>query len=106
MKFLNFLKITGTAILCVFGMIGSAISAEKKLIPQRAFFGGLGGGWSSGSFGNQEVYGKGTSYSPPHNAHTAQVGSAAGSTSLELSSQSALAPVVQVGYFMHFSDRE
>ncbi len=82
---------------------GSAIATDKSIVPQSAFFGGLGGGWSSGSFGNQDVYGKGTSYSPPYGIHTAQVGSAAGSTGLELNSQSALAPVIQAGYFQHFS---
>lgn len=82
---------------------GSVIATDKSIVPQSAFFGGLGGGWSSGSFGNQDVYGKGTSYSPPYGIHTAQVGSAAGSTGLELNSQSALAPVIQTGYFKHFS---
>lgn len=82
---------------------GLTISADKSIVPQSAFFGGLGGGWSSGSFGNQDVYGKGTSYSPPYGLHTAQVGSAAGSTGLELNSQSALAPMIQAGYFQHFS---
>lgn len=99
----------GLAITNVFsgGMmsVGSAIAADKSLVPQAAFFGGLGGGWSSGSFGHQDVYGKGTSYSPPYGTHTAQVGSAAGSTGLELNSQSALAPVIQAGYFQHFSGR-
>ncbi len=85
---------------------GSTIADDKSIVPQSAFFGGLGGGWSSGSFGNQDVYGKGTSYSPPSGANTAQVGSAAGSTGLELNSQSALAPVVQAGYFKHFAGHE
>ena len=81
----------------------SAIVADKSIVPQSAFFGGLGGGWNSGSFGNQNIYGKGTSYSPPYGSNSAQVGSAAGSTGLELNSQSALAPVIQAGYFQHFS---
>lgn len=85
---------------------GSAIAIDKSIVPQSAFFGGLGGGWSSGSFGNQDVYGKGTSYSPPYGIHTAQIGSAAGSTGLELDSQSALTPVIQAGYFQHFSGRQ
>ena len=85
---------------------GSAIVAGKSIVPQSAFFGGLGGGWSSGSFGNQDVYGKGTSYSPPYGTHTAQIGSAAGSTGLELDSQSALSPVIQAGYFQNFSDSQ
>jgi hypothetical protein len=82
---------------------GSAIGANKSIVPKSAFFGGLGGGWSSGSFGNQDVYGKGTSYSPPYGINSAQVGSAAGSTGLELNSQSALTPIIQAGYFQHFS---
>jgi opacity protein-like surface antigen len=73
------------------------------MVPPSAFFGGLGGGWTSGSFGHQDVYGKGTSYSPPYGINTAQIGSAAGSTGLELDSQSALAPLIQAGYFQHFS---
>ena len=86
------------------GGMGPAIAADKSIVPQSAFFGGLGGGWSSGSFGHQDVYGKGTSYSPPYGINTAQIGSAAGSTGLELDSQSALSPVIQAGYFQHFSD--
>ncbi|MCX7115144.1 MAG: hypothetical protein NTW08_04490 [Gammaproteobacteria bacterium] len=84
----------------------SAIAADKSIVPQSTFFGGLGGGWSSGSFYNQDVYGKGTSYSPPYGMHTAQIGSAAGSTGLKLDAQSALAPVIQAGYFQHFSDSQ
>lgn len=82
-------------------MTSSAIAANQSIVPQAAFFGGLGGGWSSVSFDSQNVYGKGTSYSPPYGMHTAQIGSAAGSTSLQLNSESALAPIVQVGYFQH-----
>jgi hypothetical protein len=85
-------------------MTSSAAAAEQSIVPRATFFGGLGGGWSSVSFGNQNVYGKGTSYSPPYGIHTAQVGSAAGSTGLELGSDSVLSPVVQAGYFQHFSD--
>ena len=98
--------LTGLAVTNTFsgGMgAGSAVAADNSIVPESAFFGGLGGGWSSGSFWNQDVYGKGTSYSPPYGIHTAQVGSAAGLTGLELDSQSALAPVVQAGYFQHFS---
>ena len=86
--------------------VGPAIGTDKSIVPQSAFFGGLGGGWSSGSFENQEVYGKGTSYSPPYGIHTAQVGSAAGSTGLDLNSQSALEPVIQAGYFQHLSNSD
>lgn len=81
----------------------SVSRVDNSIVPQSAFFGGIGGSWSSGSFGNQDVYGKGTSYSPPYGIHTAQIGSAAGSTGLELNSQSILAPVIQAGHFQHFS---
>ncbi len=81
----------------------SVLVADPSLVPQSAFFVGVGGGWNSGSFANQNVYGKGTSFSPPYDFNTAQVGSAAGSTGLDLDNQSALAPVIQVGYFQHFS---
>ena len=81
---------------------GSAVETDKSIVPQSAFFGGLGGGWISGSFGNQNLYGKGTFYSPSSigpSSFSAQVGSAAGSTGLDLDSKSALAPIIQAGYF-------
>ncbi len=89
------------------GGMGNADSdrmSNQSIVPRAAFFGGLGGGWSSGSFGSQRVYGKGTSYSPPYGIHTSQVGLAAGSTSVKMNSQSALTPVIQVGYVQNFSD--
>lgn len=95
--------LSGLTVTHAFAGGMGGVGSDQSIVPQSAFFGGLGGGWSSGSFGNQTVYGKGTSYSPPYGIHTAQVGSAAGSTGLELNSQSALAPVIQAGYFQHFS---
>ncbi len=78
--------------------------APDSLVPQSAFFAGVGGGWDSVNFGNQNVYGKGTSFTPPTGGHiTPQIGSAAGSTGLDLDTQTALAPTVQAGYFQHFS---
>lgn len=106
MKSVYILRSVGRTTICAYFLVlaaGSAIAADKSIVPQSAFFGGLGGDWSSGSFGNQDVYGKGTSYSPPQGTNTAQVGSAAGTTGLELNSQSALAPVIQAGYFQHAS---
>jgi hypothetical protein len=73
-------------------------------VPESAFFVGLGGGWNSGYFGNQNVYGRGTSYTPATTGHTTpQIGSAAGSTGLALDSNSVLALSIQAGYFQHFS---
>src|SRR5277367_2514591 len=39
--------------------------APNSLVPQSAFFAGLGGGWDSVNFGNQNVFGRGTSFTPP-----------------------------------------
>lgn len=114
MKLVSILRSVCTMTKCAYFLAlaaGSAIAADKSVVPpsaksfvpQSAFFGGLGGGWSSGSFAHQEVYGKGTSYSPPYPANTAQIGSAAGSTGLDLDSQSALAPEIQAGYFRRVS---
>lgn len=109
MKSVYILRSVSTTTMCAGILalsVGSAIAADKSIIPQSAFFGGLGGGWSTGSFGHQNVYGKGTSYSPPSGANSAQVGSAAGSTGLELNAQSALTPIIQAGYFQHVSGSE
>ena len=78
--------------------------APDSLVPQSAFFVGVGGGWDAANFGNQKVFGQGTSFTPPTGGHTTpQIGSAAGSTGLDLDTQTALAPAVQAGYFQHFS---
>ena len=77
--------------------------APDSLVPQSAFFLGLGGGWDSANFGNQNVFGKGTSFTPPTGGHvTPQIGSAQGSTGLDLDTHTALAPTIQAGYFQHF----
>jgi hypothetical protein len=106
--FKGFLMSLVASNACFAGMLSSASSVADDLVtlPSAAFFGGLGGGWSSGSFGDQSVYGRGTSYSPPYGINTAQVGSAAGSTGLDLNTQSALTPMIQAGYFQHFSGNQ
>ena len=77
--------------------------APDSLVPQSAFFVGLGGGLDSANFGNQNVFGKGTSFTPPTGGHvTPQIGSAQGSTGLDLDTHTALAPTIQAGYFQHF----
>ena len=81
--------------------------APESYVPRAAFFAGLGGSYNSVSFGNQNVYGKGTSYTPPYvdisGPQPAIIGSAAGQTGLTLADASGLAPSIQAGYFQHFS---
>ena len=80
-----------------------SLPAPDSLVPQSAFFVGLGGGGDAANFGNQNVFGRGTSFTPPIGGHgTPQIGTAAGSTGLDLDTQTALAPTVQAGYFQHF----
>lgn len=94
----------GLAVSNAFSGSMGPIAVDKSLVPQSAFFVGLGGEWNTVNFGQQNVYGRGTSYSPPTGGNSAQIGSAAGSTDLQLNAQSALAPVIQAGYFQHFFD--
>src|SRR5271156_2495141 len=62
-----------------------SLPAPDSLVPQSAFFVGLGGGWEAANFGNQNVFGRGTSFTPPIGGHgTPQIGTAAGSTGLDL----------------------
>src|ERR1700722_11039925 len=59
--------------------------AADSLVPQSAFFVGLGGALDSVNFGNQNVFGRGTSFTPPTLGHvTPQICSAQGSTGLRL----------------------
>ncbi|MCX7115145.1 MAG: hypothetical protein NTW08_04495 [Gammaproteobacteria bacterium] len=79
---------------------GSAIAAdlEPALVPQSAFFGGLGVGGSSVNFENQHVYAGGTTWQPGP-----VIGWGAGSTNFMLNSSSAPVPFIQAGYFQHVS---
>lgn len=78
----------------------SAIAAElaPALVPHSAFFGGLGVNASSVNFTNQHVYAGGTTWQPGP-----IIGWGAGSTDFKLDSSSAPVPVIQAGYFQHFS---
>ena len=87
--------------------IGLITPPPVSIVPQSAFFVGLGGSWNSVNFGNQDVFAIGTSFTPPFvgvgGPQPAIIGSAAGSTGLTLDTKSALAPAIQAGYFQHFS---
>jgi opacity protein-like surface antigen len=79
---------------------GSAIAADldPSPVPQSAFFGGLGVNGSSVNFANQRFYAGGTTWQPGP-----IIGWGAGSTDFMLNSSSAPVPVIQAGYFQHFS---
>ena len=82
---------------------GAAIAADldRPLVPQSAFFGGLGLSGSSVDFANQHVYAGGTTWQAGP-----VIGWGAGSTDFKLNSSSDLLPVIQAGYFQHFSSSQ
>lgn len=79
---------------------GSAIAADSapSVVPQSAFFGGLGVSGASVDFANQSVYAGGTTWQPGP-----VLGWGAGSTDFILNSSSAPVPFIQAGYFKLFS---
>ena len=77
-----------------------AAHLEASLVPHSAFFGGLGVSGASVNFESQRVYAGGTTWQPGP-----IIGWGAGSTDVRLSTRSALVPVIQAGYFKHFSSR-
>jgi|GraSoiStandDraft_4_1057263.scaffolds.fasta_scaffold76113_1 hypothetical protein len=70
------------------------VAPPESFLPESAFFGGLGGSYNSVGFVNQSTYGKGTSFTPPTGLQAAIIGSAAGSTDVNLETQSTLAPSI------------
>ena len=77
---------------------------RPSIVPESAFFLGLGGSFSSVHYTNQNIYFKGVS-TVTNSVSGLQTGSgeAAGSVDPLIDSQFGLAPVVQAGYFRHFS---
>ena len=87
----------------VFLLSFAAIAADLDAspVPPSAFFGGLGVSGSSVNFANQHVYAGGTTWQPGP-----VIGWGAGSTDFMLNSSSAPVPVIQGGYFQHFSSSQ
>ena len=96
-SFFNILLLPCAAILT-----GSVIAADlaPSLVPQAAFFGGLGVSGESVKFAHQHVYAGGTTWQPGP-----VIGWGAGSTDLILNSSSAPVPSIQAGYFKQFFGR-
>lgn len=82
----------------IFTGAASAADLAPSLVPQSAFFGGLGVNGSSVNFENQHVYAGGTTWQPGP-----VIGTGAGSTDFMMNSSSAPVPVIQAGYFQHLS---
>jgi len=95
----------------ILGLTGSFAKAQKppaSLVPQSAFFIGIGGSANSTNFDNQSTWGKGTSYSPPYtppvgSTKASITGSAEGGTDVHLPSQNNFSPSIHAGFFKHFS---
>jgi hypothetical protein len=100
-------KSLSTFAMAALFVIRCAQAETGSLIPRSAVYVGLGGSYNTINFANQSTYGKGTSYQPwsisdPFGGPV--TGSAAGSTGVNLPTQSQVTPSVQVGFFTHFAD--
>ena len=87
-------------------VVSASPAPVASIVPQSGFFLGLGATANSVNFDGQYVYGRGTSYTPAYSNAIGQlqppmVGTAAGGTGLTLDEKTALAPVIQGGYFTH-----
>lgn len=80
-----------------------AQAAAPSMVPDSAFYVGLGGSFNSIDFGTQDVYAVGTSDIYQDGALVA-TGTAAGPASFDMDGESGLAPSIQGGYFRKFSD--
>jgi opacity protein-like surface antigen len=95
----SFFNIFLLPFIVIFTGTVNAADLAPSLVPQSAFFGGLGVNGSSVNFANQHVYAGGTTWQPGP-----VIGWGAGSTDFMLNSSSAPIPMIQVGYFQHFFD--
>jgi hypothetical protein len=80
----------------------AAVPLAPSLVPQSAFFAGLGGSVDSLGFEEQNIYAQGVSNIYLGGTQVAY-GSAGGPATPSLDSRTSLAPTAQLGYFQHFS---
>ena len=105
------MKVKSKAVALIgfsFSVCTLAQTSSVSIVPQSAFFVGLGVSENTIGFSNQNTYGRGTSYTPPTQdklgiPQASITGSAAGSTGVTLGNQNTAAPSLQAGYFQHFS---
>jgi hypothetical protein len=106
MKFDQLIKITVSSILFTFSAYTLANSATGSLVPQSAFFGGLGVSQNRINFNNQQTWAMGTTSAPAGPDNPAISGAAGGGTGVNLASQNSFAPSVQLGYFSRLKDSD
>jgi hypothetical protein len=78
------------------------IPAVASLVPNSAFFAGIGGSFNSINFSNQNIFAQGVSNIYLNGTQVA-FGAAGGPTDPTLATRSGLSPTVQGGYFQHFA---
>ncbi len=91
--------------LCA-GLPVSALAQDQPsapAVPRNAFYLGVGASANLADFGTQDVYAVGTSDVFRNGARISS-GSAAGPGSVGMGTDTAIAPVVQLGYFQRFAD--
>ena len=95
-------------LICViaYSQYTLAESDLSSIVPQSAFFGGIGASQNRINFNNQQTWAVGTT-SAPATSNTPPIdGTAGGGTGVNLSSQSSFAPSVQLGYFTRLKDSD
>lgn len=99
-------RVLGAAVAVAAGFPIAALAQGQPVaptIPQRAFYLGVGASANLANFGTQDVYAVGTSDVFRDGARISS-GSAAGPGSVGMGTDTAIAPVVQLGYFQRFTD--
>lgn len=90
----------------ILGGVGGAQAQQAQLagggVPQKGFFVGAGGSLNFSTFPDQDVFGQGLSKIYSGDTLVAR-GEAGGSTSPDLSAQTDIAPMAQLGYFERFA---
>jgi opacity protein-like surface antigen len=79
-----------------------AAAATGSYVPTSAFYVGVGAGFNSTNFSNQNIFAQGVSNIYQNGIQVAS-GQAGGPTDPTLNSQTGFSPTVQAGYYQHFS---
>ncbi len=96
--------IAAALVLCLAGALPARAQTanDGTLVSNRAFFAGLGASYNAVTFGTQDIYAIGTSDNY-QDATLVSYGTAAGPGTVSLSTASTASPVIELGYFQHFS---